>query len=287
MSIASGESAVAELAVCGWDEVFILRLEGPTDSIGRVVWSWNAADEQDLPDTMKTRFGSTDDCKPVDGGRAILVTSSGDGVALVERATKKVLFWASAVNAHSADLLPGGLVAVAASHDPDRPGDRLVLFAPGTPGREIAHYELPSGHGVVWDSRRELLYALGYDLVRVFRLSGGLTGEGALEEVSRIELPATGGHELYPVPGTPYLSVSTSRQCWLLDRDTETVVPHPVLADHAGVKSIGVNPRSGQLAWTEAEGSHWWATRIRMLDPPNLVRMPDRRLYKVRWLEQE
>jgi hypothetical protein len=274
-----------ELAVCGWDEVFIMRFDGLTDSSGEKIWSWRADDSPGLPDSMRARFASTDECKPVDSGRAILITSSSDGVALVDLSSKKALFWASAVNAHSAALLPGGLVAVAASHRPEQPGDRLVLFAPGTPGVELAHYELSHGHGAVWDSERELLYALADDYVRVFRLVGHDTGAAHLEDVGRIELPERGGHDLYPVPGTAYLSLSTGKKCWLLDRDTGQVLPHPELADMARIKSMCVNPRSGQLAWTQAEGENWWTGRIMMRGPENTVLMPEQKIYKVRWVQ--
>lgn len=274
-----------QLAVCGGDEVFVLSLSGPTDSVGKKIWSWRATDSPGLPDSMRAKFASTDDCKPVDGGNSILITSSSDGVALVERSSKKVLFWASVVNAHSAALLPGGLVAVAASHRQDQPGDRLVLFAPGTPGREIAHYELSHGHGAVWDSGRELLYALAGDYVRVFRLVQPDAGEAHLEDAGRIELPERGGHDLYPVPGTQYLGLSTGKKCWLLDRDTGEVLPHPELAGQARVKSMCVNSSSGQMTWTQAEGDNWWTSRIGMRGPENEIRMPEHRTYKVRWIE--
>ena len=278
----AGPDEPLELAVCGWDSVFVLRLDSPMDKAGRIVWSWCAADAPELPDSMKSKFASTDECKPVNGGRAILITSSSDGVALVERETKKVLFWASAVNAHSADLLPDGMVAVAASHRPDSPGDRLILFAPGTPGREIANYELSWAHGVVWDDFRRKLYALGDDVVVVYKLvHGGISG---LEEVERIILPDLGGHDLYPVPGLSILTISTANHCWVLDRNSGRLSTHTNrLAEMANIKCISVSPKTAQTAYIQAEGDDWWATRIRMLDPINTVLMPERRIYKVRW----
>ena len=38
---------------------------------------------------MTVKFRSTDECKPVDGGSKILITSSSDGVALVEKAQEQ------------------------------------------------------------------------------------------------------------------------------------------------------------------------------------------------------
>ena len=56
-----------------------------------------------------------DECKVVDNNRKMLVTSSSGGCVLIDIATKEVLFYATARNAHSAELLPEGRIAVALS----------------------------------------------------------------------------------------------------------------------------------------------------------------------------
>ncbi|MFH1069331.1 MAG: DUF6528 family protein, partial [Candidatus Glassbacteria bacterium] len=197
-----------ELILCGWDEVFILRLAGPTDSLPEKVWSWKAQDCPDLPDTMKPKFLSTDDCKPVDGGGKILITSSSEGIALVERAGGRLLYFASAPNAHSADLLPGGRIAVAVSHFEDR-GDRLMVFDLAEPGRVVTSSELSWGHGVVWDAERELLWALANQAIHVYRLADWNLANPRLETVDTIPLPESGGHDFYPVPHTSLIAFST------------------------------------------------------------------------------
>src|SRR5688572_23941843 len=102
----------SDLIVCGADEVFILDLQG---SAPEKVWSWRAADRPELPEPFRKKFGSTDECKPVDGGRKILIASSGGAVALVERSSGKVLFYAAVPNAHSVELLPGNRAVAASS----------------------------------------------------------------------------------------------------------------------------------------------------------------------------
>ena len=64
-----------ELIVCGWDKVYILDFD-QCDKQGRPkeVWSWKGADRQDLPKKLRKAFGSTDECKPYDEGRKILIT---------------------------------------------------------------------------------------------------------------------------------------------------------------------------------------------------------------------
>ena len=278
-----GSTESEELILCGWDEVFILELSGPADSLPRKVWSWKAAACPNLPDSMKTRFGTTDDCKPVDQGRKVLITSSEDGVALVERESGKAVFYATAPNAHSADLLPGGRVAVASSHSQAANGDRLIVFESGLPGRELCSIRLSWCHGVVWDNQRQLLYALADSSVHVYKLIYWETDYPGIEETGKIDLPESGGHDFYPVPHGPFIALSTSGHCWLFDRDTRTVSAHPELKDLGNVKCITVNPRSGRLAWVQAEGKDWWAERVHLLHPEYTLRLPGEHLYKVRW----
>jgi hypothetical protein len=105
-----------EFILCGWDEVFILDgTDHPTSASGKI-WSWRAKDRDDLPEEYHSLSDSTDECKPFDDGRKVLITSSGGAVAYVDRVLDRVLFYGLVANAHSADLLPGRRVAVAASH---------------------------------------------------------------------------------------------------------------------------------------------------------------------------
>lgn len=276
-------SAPAELVLCGWDEVFILELSHARDSLPGKVWSWKASSCKDLPDSMKARFASTDECKVLDGGGKVLITSSSDGVALVDRQSGRALFFALAPNAHSAELLPGERIAVAASHSPDGKGDRLIVFDLGAPGKEICSYDLPWGHGVVWDEQRELLWALANKDIRVFKLKEWNSQNPSLEIAGLIELPESGGHDFSPVPGTAKIALSTSNHCWLFDREARTFEPHPELADKGRVKCISYNPSTGRIAWVQAEGENWWTENVRFLHPEHTLRLPGRRLYKARW----
>lgn len=277
------DSAPAELILCGWDEVFILDMSHAQDSSPGKVWSWKAANCPDLPDSMKARFATTDECKSLDGGRRILITASSGGVALVERESGRALFYALAANAHSAEFLPGGRIAVAASHHPGGHGDRLIVFDLGTPGKELCSYDLPWGHGVVWDGEKELLWALAHEDIRVFKLKNWDSQNPSLESVDLIELPESGGHDFSPVPGTAKIALSTSNHCWLFDRDKRAFQPHPELADKRRVKCISYNPSTGRLAWVQAEGENWWSERVRFLHPEHTLQLPGRRLYKARW----
>ena len=272
-----------ELICCGWDEVFILDVGPASDTAPKKIWSWRAKDRPELPDHMKGRFNTTDDCKPVGGGKKILITSSGGGVALVERASGTVLFYAVVVEAHSADVLPRGRVAAAGSNDGEIGGDCLKVFDLSVSEKPLCTYPLPWGHGAVWDEGRKLLWALSGEDLRSYRLKDWDSDKPALDLVAAYELPEGGGHELYPVPGTPLLSVSTARHCWVFDRDKHSFRLHPILAEAGDVKSISVNPGTGQIAYVQGETGTWWSDKIHLMRPRRLLQLPGERLYKARW----
>jgi hypothetical protein len=269
-----------ELIVCGWDEVFVVDPDAGA-AAGRKLWSWRAADCPSLPDEYRTLFGSTDDCKPVAGGRRVLISSSGGGAALVERATGGASFCGQLVNAHSIEMLPGGRIAVAGSNTPD--GDGLLVFEQGLPGRRLWSGRLPWGHGLVWDAARELLWALSIDHVQAYRLTNWDSGRPELAVAAAWELPDHWGHDLFPAGDGANLTVTTRDHCWLFDRDAGTFAPDPDLADEPGVKCISTDPSTGRIAWVQAEAGEWWAPRIRFLKPPGELHMPGEKVYKVRW----
>jgi hypothetical protein len=233
---------------------------------------------------MRDRFPWTDECKPVDGGRRILITSSGHGAALVERGDGRAVFWAEAKNAHSADVLPGGRIVVAASVWREGGGDRLILFNAAGAGRELWTESFPHAHGIVWDPERSHLWALGHDELRGYALSDWESEAPALRRTSLLRLPEAGGHDLSPMPGTPKLIVTTERHVWLFDRDSGGLAPHPELGGAADVKCVSVHPATGRTAFVQAESPNWWAHRVRFLSPEGELALPGENVYKARWL---
>jgi uncharacterized protein DUF6528 len=270
-----------ELIVCGWDEVFILAIgEGPTPPY-RKAWSWRASDSPEIPADMHALFRTTDDCKPVDGGRKILISSSGGAVALVDRQTRGASFFARVTNAHSIEMLPGGRIAAAASVSNAGTGNRLAIFDAAT-GKELASDELRSAHGALWDNDRKVLWALGGDVLRAYtlRVAGGTV---ALERTLEMALPDKGGHDLVAIPRSSRLFVSTERRCFHFDRDRRRFTPHEVLGDRRNIKSYHVHPRTGRVVYVEAEGSNWWAEHLHFQRPDGTLRLPGEHLYKARW----
>jgi hypothetical protein len=247
------------------------------------VWSWRAEDRSELPEYMRSKFNTTDECKPFDGGKKLLITSSGDGVAVIDRETGAVSFYATVPNAHSAEILPGHRVGVVASHRDEAKGDRLIVFDLDEPEKELWSDELPWGHGIVWDEKRQLLWALAALDIRVYELVDWDTAQPSLARKAIIELPERGGHDLYSIPGTNLLSVTTGRHCWLFDRDKRNFKLHPDLSEERGVKSISVNPGTGQLVYVQGEGGHWWSEHVHFLHPEHILHFAGEHFYKARW----
>jgi hypothetical protein len=263
----------SELAVCGEDEVFILDLRGEAP---RKVWSWRAAERPELPEEFRKKFGSIDECKPVDGGRKILISSSGGAIALVEHASGKVLFYAAVLNAHSAELVPGNRVVAASSYKEG--GNRLLLYDLGVSDKPLAFDEFYGAHGAVWDEERQLLWALGGNELRSYRVL-----QDRLVMTMNRALPNEDGHDLRPVPGTSALLVTTGQHVWLFDRDRLTFRTHPRIGDLPKVKSVDLDLASGALAYVQGEES-WWAQRVKFLGLDRKVEFPSARLYKARWV---
>lgn len=276
----TGQAGDRELIVCGWDEVFKLDVSDSGGTPQRV-WSWRAANRPELPEAYRDKFRYTDECKPVAGNR-ILITASSDGVALVDQGGKTE-FWARCANAHSAELLPGDRIVVACSTR-ETGGNRLAVFDATVPERELFSTELNSGHGAAWDAQRGILWALGGRELRSYSPADWDSPHPALRLDATYTLPEHGGHELVALDSSPSLAVTTSRSVWLFDRDARKFSPHPELRGLPGVKGISVHPRTGQIAYVQADLPDWWSDTIRFVHPERTVRLENQRIYKVRWV---
>lgn len=262
------------ILLCGGSRVFEVD---PAD--GRVIWQWDAAKEATLPEDLRTSFATTDECKPMDGGKRMLITASSGVCAMIDRASGRVLWSARVRNAHSIELLPGGRVIVASSLG----GDELLLFDLRSGDRVLWRTELKSAHGVVWDPKSRRLHALGYDVLRTYRLSDAWAESPALVEMKSHNLPDGDGHDLIAVPRSLDLVVTTESHVWLFDRDRGGFRPHPALHFLPAVKGVSIHPENGRILVVQAGDGRWWAESVKMLEPAGELRFPGEKVYKARW----
>ncbi|MEM9382243.1 MAG: DUF6528 family protein [Planctomycetota bacterium] len=268
--------AEPELLLTGFAEVHRV---GQIDSRPPSVQSVRVGSLDGIAEAHRDLFGTTDECKPLPGGRW-LVASSGGGVAVLEADGARASFSAAVPNAHSVELLPGGRLVCAASTHAE--GNRLLVHDLAT-GALVQQFALTSAHGVHYRAEDERLYALGMAHLCVYAVDGE-TGELRFER--RHDLPEgadASGHDLSPVPGTDELIMTTHAHVWLFDVRAATFRRHPQLGDLARVKSVDVHPTSGRIAYVQASEEHWWSESVQLLRPTGELRVPGQRFYKARW----
>ena len=267
-----------KLVACGDDQVLIIDSASSEGETVNTVWSWKASDAADLPAVYSQYMLSNDDCKPVDENRKILVTSSSGGVVLVDRESKKTLFYAHVPNAHSAEYLPDNRVVVALSTA--EKGNRIELYDAGKPGDVLFTDELHSGHGVVWVSNLETLFALGGSELRSYSLENWETEKPGLKRMKTWNLPGEGGHDLVSTSDSR-LVLTTEDGVWNFDIETEEFSQFKPLEGMEDVKSVNFDEGSGRLVYTKAEES-WWTENIYLRNPDKVITLPGLKLYKVR-----
>lgn len=269
-----------DLITCGFSEVRAMRI---VETNVTTLWSWNATNSN-LPASLKGLFATTSDCKPCPDGKVLITSSGGNtysgAVALVDPATSNALFYAVATNAHSAELLPSNRVVVALSYQTN--GNRLVVFDLATNDVELFSVPLWGAHGVVWDEQRQILWGLSDSFIAGYKLTNW-NSNPQFVQVSWTGLLDGGGHDMYPVPNSPYLLVTTALHCWYFHRDTRYFTKHPVLGDVPSIKGASVHPVSGRTVYVTADGP-WWSEYLRFLSPSNTLNFPGDHFYKARWI---
>ncbi len=259
---------------CGDDKVLIINPAISSDSTA-VIWKWQFKESANqIPKEYANYFKSIDECKPVFANKKILITSSTGATCLLNIADKKIEFYARTPMAHSADLLPGNLVAVANSTHPK--GNSLELYRLNRMEEPIYKDSLYSGHGVVWNNKLQQLFVLGYDDLRTYEL----TSSNNLAPVNKIKIPAKGGHDLSLVDDDRLL-ISFTDGVVIFSVKDQKFDPFSPLADLHHIKSVNWNPKTNRLIYTKAEES-WWTFNIYSTNPDQKVYIPTLKLYKVR-----
>jgi hypothetical protein len=264
--------------VCGDSKLLIVDYNKSRDSIPAVVWSWNAHEARGLPEPYRSKkFNSLDDCKAINGGKQILVSSSSGAIAMLNVEDAKVVFYASVPNAHSIAKVRRKRVVAASSTAKD--GNKIILFKIRHPEIPLATDSLYSAHGLVWNKRTNSLFALGYDVLREYKLGTFHN----LQLVQSWPIPGPGGHDLQLSPNRRALFLSEHKGCWQFDLKEHKFSKIPGFPDHENIKSIGQH-ESGQYIITIPEES-WWTFHVRFVNPERKMVFSGMRVYKARWFK--
>lgn len=273
----SCSSAKQRLVVCGDDKVWIID---PTKSEGenvKIDWQWTTSEATDLPESYQKYLGTLDECKSVDNDTKLLITASSGGAILLDKETRKSLFYAKVPMAHSAEILPNNRIVVALSVHPK--GNSIELYDIDAPEKCIFRDTLYSGHGTVWMPKQKRLFALGGHELRSYSLKNWDSEQPELYLEKSWNLPSSGGHDLSFMSDNE-LVVTETKNVWVFNIKEESFTPfQPMNEPH--VKSVNYNPKTRNLVYTKAEIS-WWTHNIYMQNPSKVFTIPDINLYKVR-----
>ena len=171
----------------------------------------------------------------------VVVSASGGFLGVVDYATGRKIWEVNATgasNTHSIEYLPNGNVAAAASS-----GGWIRVYAASQNSTAYAQANLYDAHGVLWDSQRNLLWAVGGSVLTAYRV-GGTAAAPTLTEATeyRVNLPTSGGHDLSAVYGnTNRLWVSTNTGVYQFDIATKTFYSDygtALSVSHTGVKGV-------------------------------------------------
>lgn len=260
----------------GDDKVLMIDASKSSDDHLEVIWEWKASETKDLPEEYFPLLATIDESKPLEGGEQLLLTSSSGATLLLERESKKALFYAKTPNAHSAAMLPNNRIVVALStHDK---GNSIELYDKIQPEKVLFKDELYSGHGVVWIEEQERLFALGYDELRAYSLEDWDTEKPTLVLTDSWKIRGVSGHDLIAVSDN-LLLISTHEGVSEFNIKEQSWKPFEPLATVEDVKSMNWNPQTEELIYTKAEVS-WWTHNIYLDD--KTLKVPNVKIYKVR-----
>ncbi len=285
------DDASTELVFCGDNQVFVINASIVKDSYKEsILWQWDARSAAADLGLSASRCDHLDECKFVDNGTKLLLTSSYSWCVLLDYATSKVLFHTTLVpNAHSAEYIPGGYIVVATSTGSTSEHNQVQLYSVDKSETILASAELYSGHGVVWDYKRNVLYAAGGDVIKVFKINGLGTAKPSFELVKSIKAPQGGIHDINRVDDNT-ITVAGSR-AYLFNVETEQFSEMSLFSGSTALKSLNYNAETGEVWYTDAtvpEGSESWSShKIRYsrninASAPDRIINVDIDMYKVR-----
>lgn len=258
------------------------------------VWSWDPYTAC-VPAAQQDWFVNPSEVKPVFNRRYILMTASGGAVALIRLADHKLMFYANCgQNPHSAEILPDGNIVTAESRSGEI--NTFVVDTVKVFGVKANTVKLGNAHNVVWDKKRQYLYATGTmkeGVTALFRFKyNGNRSNPTLTNQTRIYTfdKESGGHDLFPVFGEQdKLWLTAASAVYKFDLSGVTDATNNDSAepscekvyDIADIKSVCNGP-DGILMLKPTE--EWWAEGLVNEKKEELFKMDGARIYKGRWM---
>lgn len=248
-----------------------------------IMWEWKPASA--LPASQAAWFREIDEAKPVYNKKYILVTASSGGAALVRVADKKIMFYANVKGSpHSAELLPDGNIVVACSTSGTADGDALKIYQVDSlhpmADRESFRLTLSFGHNVVWDRKRNCLWATDQDYLYTFTYNNDGSNPQLTPQPGFVAVPDDQPHDLFPVYGQDALRLTTASNIYEISPETGTFTRASFSMPN--IKSVSAGPAGfGTILMKPTES--WWSDGVINSSGGQAFRSAGLKIYKARW----
>lgn len=283
------------LIICGGHVVYFIDADKALSSADwheAVLWSWDAYSIKDQLGLAESRIDHITDCKVVDNGQKALITSSYGWCAMVDCATGELLFHSTKTpNSHSADLLPGNLIAVANSDGTGEYNNTIQLYRADKSNDLISQYEFSRAHGVVWNDETQRLYVAGTRKIGIYRLEGAQTASPSLVLEGEVTAPRSDLHDIASV-NQGKMTVA-GKESYIYDISQKSFRNIPALMERTSLKSMNMNPDTGEMWYTDMTDTadirfwftheiYWLPGRYSSVVPAVSFNIPDINVYKIR-----
>ncbi len=157
----------------------------------------------------------------------IIFCGSSGWVGIIDYQTKDLLFEHQPGNGpHAVEILPNGDLVVARSGNGNGNGDVLYYpIASGASAPSDEKVKLDSAHGICYDPKNKVLWALGDKEIVALRVMGdGVSAKLTKINGMGVNLSQGGGHVLAPAYGNPgKYWVSTGKKVWVYDSENQSI----------------------------------------------------------------
>lgn len=250
----------------------------------REKWSYNLRREN--PRLWKGQASINDAKRVMYKGRIhiAVVGNSGNAVSLIDYKRKRVVYWSHTTmrHPHDVDLLPGGLLAVANSK---AKGAQIELYNVEGGNNKGASFaiEHPGVHGVLWDHKKNLLWAWGARErgLKTYRLIDGRLIKHRSYPTS---FDVGVGHGMAPmvISNKRYLLLGARGGILRFDTDTgkfEMLASTDKAGIYRGVKGLSFDQASWEIIFTKS-----WSKILSLSKP--IRELPGTAIYKARFWQE-
>lgn len=256
------------------------------------IWSWDPF-TAGVPYTYVQLFKNPSEVKPVFNRKYILMTASGGAVALIRISDHKLMFCGNAGrNPHSAEILPDGNIVTASSSDhliSTFVTDTVKVFCSAN-----KTLKLGDAHNVVWDKKRELIYATASvknsnneNCVGLFSFEYNGKGQNPeLVNMKRIKTKEDdrGAHDLFPVEGeTDKLWLTTLNKVYKYNVELNDF-KEAFEIEAFKIEDIKSIDKMGNEIIMLKPIEEWWTDGLINEKGENLFKLKGSKIYKGRWM---